>query len=91
MVGKGAYRFLQRGRGHFIAAIQGDYELHFESSGLGKASGITINYTVYPAHCLKIGLKLAAYTRDVYVNPTQTSERTMVSPVCPGKSSTRTD
>ena len=49
LIGRGAFHFLQRGRGHFTASSSGDYKVHFESSGLGNPSVITIRYTVYSA------------------------------------------
>lgn len=47
LIGRGAYHFVQRGRGRFTALIDGDYKLHFISSGLGNPSVITINYSIY--------------------------------------------
>lgn len=47
LIGRGAYRYLQRGRGRFIASTAGDYKILFVSSGLGNPSVVTIDYTIY--------------------------------------------
>ena len=46
-IGRGTYRYLQRGRGHFIASTAGDYKIQFVSSGLGDPSVVTLNYTIF--------------------------------------------
>ena len=49
LIGRGAFRYVQRGRGHFTASKEGDYTVHFISSGLGDQSVITLNYTIFYA------------------------------------------